>query len=69
MEKGLIFLIKVYQWGLSPYVGACCRFIPSCSDYAEEALNTYGIVKGTWLIVRRLARCHPGCAGGIDLVP
>lgn len=69
MKKGLIFLIKIYQMSISPYLGACCRFFPSCSDYAQEALQTHGILRGVYLTFYRLIRCHPGCEGGIDFVP
>jgi putative membrane protein insertion efficiency factor len=61
-------LIRVYQWTISPLLGANCRFYPSCSQYAHEALRRYGLFKGSWLAVRRVARCHPWHEGGIDHV-
>jgi uncharacterized protein len=62
-------LIRIYQWTLSPLLGPCCRFYPSCSQYALEAIERFGVLKGTWLGVRRLARCHPWQPGGFDPVP
>lgn len=59
-------LIRVYQWTVSPLLGPACRFYPSCSNYALEALRHYGFVRGSWLTVKRLARCHPWHPGGID---
>jgi uncharacterized protein len=61
-------LIRVYQWTISPLLGANCRFYPSCSQYAHEALKKYGLLKGSYLAVRRLARCHPWHEGGVDHV-
>jgi putative membrane protein insertion efficiency factor len=61
-------LIRIYQWTLSPLLGANCRFYPSCSHYAEEALRKHGLIKGSYLAVRRLARCHPWHEGGVDHV-
>ncbi|WP_431212488.1 membrane protein insertion efficiency factor YidD [Puia sp. P3] len=55
----LIALIKIYQWVISPAIGPRCRFTPSCSNYAIEALKKHGIFKGTWLAMRRISRCHP----------
>lgn len=69
MRSLLIGLIKIYQWGLSPFFGASCRFYPSCSSYAIEAIDKYGALKGGYLIVFRLGRCHPWCDGGHDPVP
>jgi len=65
----LTSLIKLYRYCLSPYLGQGCRFHPSCSCYAEEALHKHGTIKGGWLLMRRLLRCHPWHAGGLDLVP
>jgi putative membrane protein insertion efficiency factor len=62
-------LIRAYQWTLSPLLGPRCRFHPSCSNYALEAVQRFGILHGGWLTVRRLGRCHPWHAGGIDPVP
>jgi uncharacterized protein len=69
MRSLLIGLIKIYQWGLSPFFGASCRFYPSCSSYAIEAIDKYGALKGSYLMVLRLGRCHPWCDGGHDPVP
>jgi putative membrane protein insertion efficiency factor len=64
-----MILIRVYQWTLSPMLGARCRFYPSCSCYAHEAIGRHGALAGTWLAAKRLARCHPLSAGGYDPVP
>jgi putative membrane protein insertion efficiency factor len=61
--------IRAYQLVLSPLLGPRCRFYPSCSSYALEAIRTHGPLKGTWLAGRRLLRCHPWNPGGVDLVP
>jgi putative membrane protein insertion efficiency factor len=62
-------LIRAYQLLISPWLGPRCRFYPSCSTYALEALEQHGLARGGILALRRLARCHPGCAGGYDPVP
>ena len=64
-----MILIRVYQWTISPMLGARCRFYPTCSCYAHEALERHGALAGTWLAAKRLARCHPFSAGGYDPVP
>ncbi len=69
MRKLLIGLVKLYQWCLSPFLGQHCRFYPSCSSYAIQALSKHGALKGSYLAVRRLGRCHPWCEGGHDPVP
>ena len=69
MRHLLILLIRAYQLAVSPLFPPSCRFIPSCSEYAREALMTHGLVKGTLLGAWRLLRCHPLCAGGLDPVP
>lgn len=69
MRNILIGFIRIYQYAISPLLGANCRFSPSCSHYCVEALHKYGTVKGTWLGVKRLSRCHPWCQGGFDPVP
>lgn len=61
--------IRFYRYFLSPWLGSACRFEPTCSLYALEALDRHGAVRGTALTARRVLRCHPGCAGGIDPVP
>ncbi len=61
--------IKLYQWTLSPLLGRNCRFEPSCSRYAEEAVGRFGLIRGSVLSVRRLARCHPLGSSGYDPVP
>jgi uncharacterized protein len=62
-------VIRAYQLLISPLLGPRCRFYPSCSHYGIEALQTHGLLKGSWLILKRISRCHPGSEGGIDLVP
>jgi putative membrane protein insertion efficiency factor len=69
MRQVLIFVVKSYRWLLSPLIGPSCRFYPSCSAYSLEALQRFGALKGTWLTVHRLARCHPWHPGGFDPVP
>jgi uncharacterized protein len=69
MKKLLILLIDAYRLLLSPFFGTQCRFWPTCSAYAREAIDTHGAIKGTWLTVRRLGKCHPWHEGGIDNVP
>lgn len=65
----LIGLIRVYQYGISPLLGPRCRFWPSCSSYAIEALRLHGTFRGGWLALRRLVKCHPWHSGGVDPVP
>ena len=65
----IIFLIKGYQSISHALLGQCCRFQPSCSAYAIEAIRIYGGVYGCYLALRRIVRCHPWCAGGMDPVP
>jgi len=62
-------LIRGYQYSMSPWLGNNCRFTPSCSEYANVAIGRYGALQGSWLALRRLARCHPWCEGGHDPVP
>lgn len=66
--QALIFLVRVYQVALSPHLGGQCRFSPSCSNYAIEALSVHGALKGLAMASRRLLRCHPLSAGGYDPV-
>ena len=69
----LIYFIKFYKYILSPLFGQNCRFLPSCSEYAEESLKTHGFVKGLYLTFKRISKCHPikflGGSSGLDLVP
>lgn len=70
MKTLLIKLIRFYQKNISPLKGAgCCRFTPTCSEYAIEAIRTHGSLKGVFFAVKRIARCHPLCKGGYDPVP
>ena len=66
---GALFLIRVYQAVLSPFLGPSCRFSPSCSEYAYQAITRYGPLKGSILSVKRICRCHPFHPGGFDPVP
>ena len=69
MKSLLLFLIAAYRLLLSPFFGAQCRFYPTCSAYAAEAIEVHGTLKGSWLTLRRLARCGPWHPGGVDPVP
>ena len=69
LTRLLLICIRAYQLLLSPLLGSNCRFTPSCSHYAIDALTTHGIARGTWLSLRRIARCHPWHPGGFDPVP
>ena len=69
MQTVLIALLRFYKLAVSPLLGNRCRFYPSCSDYAREAIQYHGAARGTYLAARRLCRCHPFSAGGVDLVP
>lgn len=69
MKRLMIWAIKQYQKRISPLKPSCCRFTPSCSAYALEAIETHGAFKGFFLAVFRLLRCHPLCKGGYDPVP
>jgi putative membrane protein insertion efficiency factor len=63
------WLIRLYQLTLSPFIGNQCRFHPSCSNYALDAVDRWGAIRGSWLALKRLGRCHPFHAGGFDPVP
>ncbi|MHB1512135.1 MAG: membrane protein insertion efficiency factor YidD [Acidiferrobacter sp.] len=69
MRKALMLLIRGYRYFLSPWLGSRCRYYPSCSAYALEAIERHGALRGVWLAVRRVSRCHPWHAGGHDPVP
>lgn len=69
MKRLLLALMTLYRWTLSPLLGSRCRFFPSCSAYAAEALEVHGAARGTWLALKRIAKCHPFHAGGFDPVP
>ncbi|MFC6668893.1 membrane protein insertion efficiency factor YidD [Marinobacterium aestuariivivens] len=69
MRKLFIVLIRVYQLVISPLLGPRCRFYPSCSQYGIEAIQTHGPLRGGWLTLKRILKCHPGHPGGLDPVP
>ncbi|MEK7437390.1 MAG: membrane protein insertion efficiency factor YidD [Pseudomonadota bacterium] len=69
MRRLLLVLIKTYRYCLSPLFGPSCRFLPTCSDYALQAIDKYGAGFGGWLALKRIARCHPWHPGGYDPVP
>lgn len=69
MKKILILLVKFYQGAISPHTPAACRYHPTCSEYAIQAILKYGAIKGTWLAIKRILRCHPWGGSGYDPVP
>lgn len=69
MQRLLIALLRAYRYTLSPYIGMHCRFTPTCSEYAMDAIQRHGARSGCALALRRLLRCHPWHAGGFDPVP
>jgi hypothetical protein len=69
MKHVLIALLKAYRLVVSPMYGQTCRYYPTCSAYALGSVERHGALRGSWLAVRRLGRCHPWCEGGVDLVP
>lgn len=69
MRHILVKILSVYQYLISPLLGHRCRFFPSCSDYAKQAINGYGSLKGSFLTVKRICKCHPFHPGGYDPVP
>lgn len=69
MRSFLKLLIRCYRYAISPLIGPSCRFYPSCSCYAEEAIGHHGVFAGCYLTIRRLLRCHPWNSGGYDPVP
>jgi putative membrane protein insertion efficiency factor len=69
LARALVVPIRLYQRVISPFTGARCRFYPSCSEYTAQAILTHGPLRGLYLGLRRLIRCHPWSAGGLDDVP
>lgn len=69
MARILLRLLTMYRLTISPFLGRNCRFFPTCSDYATEALSRYGAARGSWLTLKRITRCHPWHPGGFDPVP
>ena len=69
IDRLLIALLRGYKRFISPLLGPRCRFVPSCSEYAMQAIERYGVLRGGWLAAKRLARCHPLHPGGLDPVP
>jgi len=69
MKRALLLLVRIYQAILSPLLGRHCRYYPTCSDYMAQAIEKYGPARGVWIGLKRLARCHPFHAGGLDPVP
>ena len=69
LRSAVIWLLVAYKRWLSPILPAACRFHPSCSEYAREAISIHGLGRGSWLALRRLVRCQPFCRGGFDPVP
>jgi uncharacterized protein len=68
MKHLALGLLRVYKYAVSPLLPPSCRFVPTCSEYAAEAIAKHGFLKGSWLGVKRISRCHPFCAGGYDPV-
>jgi putative membrane protein insertion efficiency factor len=64
-----VLILRIYRAVISPLYGDVCRYYPSCSAYTLEAIQQYGVVRGTWMGSKRIARCHPWAAGGVDDVP
>ncbi len=69
MKYAFMGLIRLYQWTISVWLGPVCRFYPSCSHYGYEAFRVHGTLRGGWLTARRIVRCNPWNAGGVDFVP
>jgi len=69
MRRLVVLVIRLYQWTVSPLLGPACRFYPSCSQYALQAVQRFGVIRGGALALKRLARCHPWHPGGFDPVP
>jgi putative membrane protein insertion efficiency factor len=69
MRQILIALIKLYRYAISPYLAPSCRYTPTCSSYAIEAVQRFGVLRGSWMAIRRISRCHPWHEAGYDPVP
>jgi hypothetical protein len=69
MNQLALLLVKFYQVSISPVLGPACRFVPTCSEYAHQAISTYGFKRGSLLAIKRVLRCHPFNPGGFDPVP
>lgn len=69
MKRLILAIIRFYQRSISPTLGARCRYQPTCSHYAYQAVERHGAIRGVWLGLRRIGRCHPGRTGGFDPVP
>ncbi|MDR1647766.1 MAG: membrane protein insertion efficiency factor YidD [Zoogloeaceae bacterium] len=69
MKALFLCCVRFYRYAISPLLGRNCRFYPSCSEYAQEAVQKYGLLRGGWLALKRLGRCHPWHPGGMDPVP
>jgi putative membrane protein insertion efficiency factor len=69
LQAALIRMVKLYRFALSPWLGSACRFTPTCSAYAVEALALHGAMRGSYFTIKRICRCHPWAAGGLDPVP
>jgi hypothetical protein len=68
MQQAIIWILRFYKRWISPLLPSACRYYPTCSEYMQEAVRKHGVVRGVWLGLRRLARCHPFHAGGFDPV-
>lgn len=68
-QRSALAVLRIYKIALSPLFAGSCRFLPSCSDYAAQAVREHGVLRGSWLAARRLMRCHPLAAPGLDPVP
>lgn len=69
MSKLVILVLRAYRYVLSPVLGERCRFHPSCSTYTQEAVERFGVLRGAWMGIKRIGRCHPFHPGGLDPVP
>lgn len=69
IKKSALATLNLYKLAISPYLPSTCIYQPTCSEYTAEAIETHGVVKGVWLGIKRIARCHPFTTGGLDPVP